>query len=408
VTIVGVRGRILGVLLGVVLLGACGGLSTPAPAPPPPPDTAAKTATSQPAPTTPTRSAPTTTTTPPPTPTTPTTSTPISGSAYGPRLAGEPQLGVQVHAAWSTMTPSQLNTIYGDLAAAGVQWVRIDLGWASFEGSGPGQISSSYTQIADNAVNSARTHGLQVLAMLWSSPGWANGGQGTNVAPTNPSDYANFARWAAQHFAGRVAAWEVWNEENNPSIWAGTDPAAYTALAKAAYPAIKAGDPSTTVVLGGTSYNDTAYLSALYTDGIRGSFDVLSTHPYQGVANAAPETPDNGTEWTLAHVGAVHGVMVANGDGNKPIWFTEFGWSNHTNAAGTPNWQLGVTDPQQGDYLVRTLRWLASNAPYVTRAFWYEAVDETNTDIQNANYGLLTSGLTPKVVDTTVSGYLKP
>ena len=314
-------------------------------------------------------------------------------------------MGVNVHATWSTMTPSELNSIYAQLAAAGVTWVRIDMGWASFEYA-PQQLTSSYVQIADNAVNAARAHGLTVLGDLWSTPPWANNNQATNVAPTNPADYAWIANWAAAHFAGRVSAWEIWNEEDTTSFWNPPNPAAYTALVKAAYPALKSGDPTATVVLGGTSYNDTSYLAALYADGIHGSFDALATHPYEGVADNPPATPDDGTEYTLAHVAAVHALMAQNGDGNLPIWFTELGWSDHTNPPGTPNWQLGVTDTQQGDYLIDTLRWVAQNAPYVTHTFWYEATDETNTDIQNASYGLLTTTLTQKTSYTLLQQYL--
>ena len=210
----------------------------------------------------------------------------------------------------------------------------------------------------------------------------------------------------AAHFAGRVGAWEIWNEPNQTSFWSTADPSSYTALVRAAYPAIKAADPNVLVVAGATSDNDTTFISAMYADGVQGSFDVLSTHPYQGEANLPPETPDDGTQYTLAHVAAVRALMVAYGDGSKPIWFTEFGWSSHANTPGLPNWQLGVTDAQQGDYFVRTLRWVATNASYVTNAFWYEATNDSTTDIQNGNYGLLTTGLTPKLSYDTLSSYL--
>ena len=175
---------------------------------------------------------------------------------------------------------------------------------------------------------------------------------------------------------------------------------------QAAGPAIKAGDPPATVVLGGTSYNDVTYLAALYAHGIRGSFDAVATHPYEGVADDPPATADDGTEYTLTHVAAVHAVMAADGDGALPIWFTEFGWADHPNPLGTPSWQRGVSPAQQGDYLVETLRWVARHAPYVTHAFWYEATDETDTDVQNANYGLLTTQLIPKPSYTVLRHYL--
>ena len=98
--------------------------------------------------------------------------------------------------------------------------------------------------------------------------------------------------------------------------------------------------------------------------------------------------------------------MAQQGDGGKPIWFTEFGWSSHPNTASTPTWQRGVTEAQQGDYFVRTLRWIATNAPYVTNTFWYNDTNTTAGAEQYDNYGLLRTDLSPKPAYTTLKGYL--
>ena len=46
------------------------------------------------------------------------------------------------------------------------------------------------------------------------------------MPPSDPSDYARFAGALAKRFAGRVAAWEIWNEEDASLWWAsGPDPA---------------------------------------------------------------------------------------------------------------------------------------------------------------------------------------
>lgn len=297
-------------------------------------------------------------------------------------------------------------TILNDFAAAGIKWVRIDFGWINFEPTGPGQINPDFVAFADAVVNEARSRGLQVLAGLWSTPGWANGGRSNTTPPNDPADYARIAQWVAAHFRGRVAAWEVWNEPNIDDFWIGHDPAAYASLVRAAYPGFKAGDPNALVVAGVTSFNDTNYLTALYDRGIAGSFDVLATHPYQGVSDAPPEIADDGTQYTLAHVRAVHQLMVQRGDGGKPIWFTEYGWSSHANTSSTQTWQRGVTESQQGDYLVRTLRWIATNAPYVTNTFWYNDVDTRAGDPQYDNYGLLRTDLSPKPAFTILKSYL--
>ena len=316
-----------------------------------------------------------------------------------------PAVGAQFHATWSAYTDAQRTAMLDKLQAAGVKWVRIDVGWASFQEAGPGTYSQWYVDLVDRVVDQARARGINVLLMLWMTPGWANGGAGTTVPPANVSDYAKAAGWAAAHFKGRVAAWEVWNEPNLSGYWKGTV-AQYVALLKAAYPAIKAGDPSAQVVLGGPSENDTNWLSAAYGAGMAGSFDVMATHPYMGMADAPPETPDDGSIWTISHVSAVHDLMIRYGDGSKPIWFTEFGWSSHANWAGIENWNLGVTLQQQGDYFVRTIKYVQANYPYVTNLFWYESRNNTSGNVQLDNYGLMANDLTPKPAYDAIKGYL--
>ena len=63
--------------------------------------------------------------------------------------------------------------------------------------------------------------------------------------------------------------------------------------------------------------------------------------------------------------------MEENGDGDKPIWFTELGWSSHPNTGGEAPWELGVTKQQQADYLVRAAEMIACRFPYVEQIFWY-------------------------------------
>jgi cell division septation protein DedD len=316
-----------------------------------------------------------------------------------------PAVGVQFHATWSSYTDAQRTAVLDKLQAAGVKWVRVDAGWASIEPAGPGQVNQWYVDLLDRVVDQARARGINVLLTLWLTPGWANGGAGTIAPPGNVADYARVAGWAAAHFKGRVGAWEIWNEPNMSGFWSGSV-AQYVSLLKVAYPAIKAADPSAQVVLGGPSENDTTWLAAAYAAGMQGSFDVMATHPYMGVADAPPETPDDGTIYTLSHVSAVRSLMVQNGDASKPIWFTELGWSTHDNWSGVPNWDRGVTLSQQADYVVRTLKYVQSNYPYVTNVFWYEERNDTSGNVQLDNYGLLYNDLTPKPAFTALQSYL--
>ena len=81
--------------------------------------------------------------------------------------------------------------------------------------------------------------------------------------------------------------------------------------------------------------------------------------------------------------------MVAAGDGAKPVWVTEFGWSTTTGA-------YGVTEQAQADFLARAFRKLESY-PWVPVALWYSfrnnagladapATWEANTGLVRTDY----------------------
>jgi hypothetical protein len=320
-------------------------------------------------------------------------------------LALRPGVGVQFHCTWSNQSERERRAIATKLAAAGVHSVRIDLGWVSLEPRRH-RMSPWHVHLADRCVNLARARGLTVLATLLWTPGWANGGRDGATPPASAGDFAWFARWAALHFRGRVAAWEVWNEPNGPRFWKGSAER-YAGLLRAAYPAIKAGDPGAMVVFGGVTHNDSRWLAAAYAAGAHGAFDVMATHPYQGVGDAAPETVDTGADWwLLTHVPAVHELMAQHGDGAKPIWFTEFGWSAHSNEPGLALWQRGVTPAEQASYLTRAVTLMRTRYPYVEKAFWYKDAARPGEDAIQAGYGLLTTDLSPRPVYSALKALL--
>jgi polysaccharide biosynthesis protein PslG len=312
------------------------------------------------------------------------------------RLTG-PRIGVNFHCTWSNYTDRQRRRVLEMLASAGVQWLRIDLGWSTIEHDRRGERASWYVKRMDRCIARARARGFRLLVTLWRTPDWANGNRGPYVPPRHTRAYARMARWVAHRWRGRVHAWQVWNEPDpSQSFWRGTT-RRYAALLKRAYPAFKAGDPRALIVLGGPSYNNDRWIARLYRLGARDSFDVVSTHPYQGLADAPPEAPDNGTIYRLTHVPAVRRVMQRYRDSQKPIWFTEFGWSSHPNTGSEASWERGVTLARQGRYYIRALKLIANRYPYVTNTFWYtERNDRTASSRQSRHRGLLRHDLSGK------------
>jgi polysaccharide biosynthesis protein PslG len=298
------------------------------------------------------------------------------------------------HGLWTSYTDAQRAQVLDQYQAAGVKSVRIDVSWLMLQ---PDNRQSYYAwgmAQVDRVISMANARGMKPLMMLWLTPGWANGDTGQRAAPDDPADYARVAGWAAKRWQGKVLGWEIWNEPNSPAFLRGADPVAYTRLLQAAYPAIKAGDPDALVVFGGVEYNDVNWLRRAYDAGAKGSFDVLATHPYQGIADLPPTAQDD-TKWTLRHVAEVRQLMVDRGDEAKPIWFTEFGWSTHGGDSGA-NWLRGVDEQRQAAYLVATAHLVAAEMPYVQRIYWYSDRDTADGDVQYANYGLFRRDLSPK------------
>jgi GH35 family endo-1,4-beta-xylanase len=214
----------------------------------------------------------------------------------------------------------------------------------------------------DFIVRAAEHYGLDLIIRLDGLPAWAaeeaTGGQGNLF-----SDYAVFAGTIAQRYQGQIRGYIIRNEPNLAKEWGGRppDPAAYTDMLRQAYEAIKTADPEATVVSAGLAptnhqnaeaMDDRMFLEAMYQAGAGAYFDALGAHPY-GFAYP-PDDPQGAHDGlNLARLLDLRAIMEAHGDGDKPIWVTELGWT--TAGVGEGSW-LTVTPQQQADYLTGAWR----------------------------------------------------
>jgi hypothetical protein len=266
-----------------------------------------------------------------------------------------------------------------------LHWVRVFATWPDLEPQ-PGAYSPNWLASYEQLFHSL-PEGTKVIVDVVGSPRWETGSTDEHTPPANPQDYAAFLGGLAQRWAGRVAAYEIWNEEDNASWWTGApNPAAYAQLLKATYPAVKAADPGATVVLGGLTGNDYSFLQGVYAAGGKGSFDAVGVHTDTACNVAAPSSflremngrimPDS----FLAYR-EVHAVMLANGD-DKPIWMTEMSWRTTGATCNEGAWAgqkpEGVSDEQQAAYLAQAYHCLAE-APYVQVALWFPLQDQGPT-----------------------------
>lgn len=314
---------------------------------------------------------------------------------FTPPTKTPPIVGVNYHGVWNDRTPAVRKAILDQLQAAGVRWVRLDIAWADFQPQA-GQFGGGKTTTIDTVVNELSARGMKILLLIYWAPAWATGTANKNGVPRNPEDYALACAWAAQRWAGKVHAIELWNEPDLDTFLADQSPATWTRLVKAAYPKIKAAVPSMTVVAGAASAMKMDFYRTAYGSGLAGSYDVLGVHSYQGDASAPPDAYDkNYLQYYTANLPNVTALMAANGDAGKKLWITEYGWSVRTNDATTKVWEKGVTADTQATNLIAMQAYVAQ-WPAVAATFWYNDWNKATGNPFQDGFGLLNRDLTRK------------
>ncbi|GAA0259628.1 cellulase family glycosylhydrolase [Cryptosporangium japonicum] len=297
-----------------------------------------------------------------------------------------PQLGVQMHAMWEMYWNGQTPNAMFDkhlnaLAANKVQIVRVDMGWSASQPTKAAPDANSWhNKRLSIAIDRIRAKGLKVFLTLHQSPEWARPGTGSNLMqlPKDPNSIRPWMTFMAKTYGARIAGIEVWNEPNLVEFTGIADADArvkrFVAVLKASYAGIKAGNKSVPVIFGGTAQTDDVFIKAAYAAGAKGAFDIMAVHPYQGNQTKAPESTDITGKSRITNMPAVIAAMKANGDGTKPIWWTEFGTSVHSNAGIKQTWLFGVaSDHIAGDYMVRSFKLAAAQYPQVQVGTVYTA-----------------------------------
>jgi hypothetical protein len=312
---------------------------------------------------------------------------------------GELNYGVVGHFYW-TDRPRAL----GLARDAGFQWVRQQIHWRDIEDD----TGAFFWGDLDNIVADVNSQGMLLMLSVVRSP-VPYTSDGSDGMPDDPATLARFLEALVQRYQGRVHAIQIWNEQNLAHENGGSvtldDAGHYVELLAAAYPAIKAVDPTIIVVSGAmapTGINDPAnavpdidYLRAMYryNNGmIRDYFDVQAVHPF-GSANPPetlwPDNPSTANGWNdnptfyFRHIENLRQVMEEEGLGQHQVWITEFGWATQNN---TPGYEYGnqVSFEMQRDYLVGAMQYTVDNYPWVGNMF----VWNLNFTILQAEHGV--------------------
>ena len=314
---------------------------------------------------------------------------------------------------------SYIDKQMGIFQRLGVDRVRVSAFWngaapnpssrtkpAGFDGANPNDASYRWGAL-DRVVGSAHAHGLRVmLSITTPAPMWATTGKRRNdVWLPSPSEFGAFAEAVARRYGAAVDQYGVSNEPNQGGwLQPQSDrhglisPGHYRAMVLAAYPRIKAADPSSTVLIGNLASSGTgkrgrrapirplAFLRAMacvnshWRPTRRGSChhfrpiptDAIGHHPYQFFlppnhpsANRNDAGIGDGRRLLRALDRLVRAGRIRPSRGRRlNVFYTEFGY------------QTDPPDPFAGVSLRRQSRWLQQVAYIVWRTPRIRAINQ--------------------------------
>jgi hypothetical protein len=140
----------------------------------------------------------------------------------------------------------------------GVTRLRVSLGWASVLGvqarerKQPSQLEYDFSR-HDDLIDAAAAHGIRLqINLIPPAPAFATGDRKLGVNKPNPRLYGRFVRAVAEHFAGRVDRFALWNEPNHVGWLTPQSTAAsqYRQLYLEGYKAIKRASPKAEILIG--------------------------------------------------------------------------------------------------------------------------------------------------------------
>ena len=289
--------------------------------------------------------------------------------------------------------------------AAGMRYMRVDVDWSQIEPV-RGQRDWSNT---DRVINAIVARGMCPLGLVTYTPLWAANSADhptdTHFRPSNPNEFAKFAKDAASRYLDRIAVWEVWNEPNSADFFKPvSDVASYANLLAAVYNSIKSVSSSLFVISGGLAPaqdngKDIApltFIKGLYSMGANRYFDAFAMHPY--TFPALPYDPTTSSWSAFQQLLPMRDIMVGGGDIDKLIWLTEFG-------APTGTAPVAVTEDVQAQ-TVSIVLLVARVVEWFGPAFVYSIRDAgtDQADIQQ-NFGILRRDFTPKQAYGMVSQF---
>ena len=142
------------------------------------------------------------------------------------------------------------------------------------------------------------------------------------------------------------------------------------------------------------------FLTCIYKDGGKDYFDAVADHSYTFPALPSSNNINIWQQMSKTNP-SLRSIMIANGDGDKKIWITEFGAPTD---GPDPHWY--VSEAGQSAMVTDTMN-LYKTYSWAGPIFWYSLTDGGNATTTNENFfGLIRADGTPKPAYTTLQNII--
>jgi endo-1,4-beta-mannosidase len=242
------------------------------------------------------------------------------------------------------------------IVSVGAPIIRTSIGWAQCEPQ-PGVFDWKRSDLLLAAI---RGRGLRVCLLLQGRM------DGHALDPDQVAGFGKFCAAAAERYHDPTL---ILGYENQNEIMLGTKydthPTAerYVPLQRVFYEACKPWGPPV-----GTSarIGNQGWMEKCYAAGIKGFFDFCTEHPYTKPLSPSESMRQQRGGWWAMHLDRQ--AMIANGDGDKPIWATEYGSPTGGRSSEAR------TERQQASDLADAANRFAKR-DFLEHLFWFDAFD---------------------------------
>ena len=203
------------------------------------------------------------------------------------RVAGETRLSADA-AMFLLVARRQLDDMARLLRLCGVQWVRERLVWEDLEPR-----AKQYRWGALDAVTAALAkQGIRIAESAEAIPAWMRADGDRKAVPDDLRHVYRFAQMLARRYAGRVQAWELWNEPDIAHFF--QHPASeISAFQKAGYLGFRRGAAAPIVLGPSLAQRPAAFANHLLAEGTGHYLDVWHYHLYTDPAQYASRAEEH-------------------------------------------------------------------------------------------------------------------